>query len=955
MPPAAFARLAPLLLALGCAASPAGPATAPPAGDPLLEQFPDLDDALPMDPDVRTGTLDNGLRWYIEPKTEPPARAELRLVVKAGSLHEDDDQLGLAHFVEHMAFNGTEHFAGNELIAYLESLGSKFGAHLNAYTSFDRTVYKLHVPTDDDEAFGQAFVVLRDWAGGLAFDPEEIEKERGVVLEEWRRSLGVSARTRDRTVPWLYAGARHVDRLPIGTEDSLTGFDPDAARRFYADWYRPDLMAVIASGDFDVDSVQARIEAMFSDLATPPDARERVEHPIPMHDEPIYGVYADPEQSYSIVQVLIKRTKTYGPTRRDYRDVLVSRVVQEALRERLGALTRDPAAGVLYAGPNAGRWSPTTVIRGFYAVTPEGGVEQGLEAVLTELERARRHGFSDGELERARASVLRQMETFFNERETEKSSAAVGELLRNFMDGETVPGSDLEWAMAQAYVPTITAAEANALASAWIEPPSRVVFSLVPEGDGVITVAQLQAAEARVAAKEIAPPADEDLDQPLVAEAPVPGSVLERREIEAVGVTEWTLSNGVTVLLKPTDFKDDEIQISAWQAGGTSRIADDAWRSARQASAIASQSGVGPYDADQLARFLAGRKVRIRPYAGNLYSGFSGSTSPEDLDLALQLAHAWLTSARFSEDGFAVSLQRGKSSAQNRLARPDTVAGDAFNRLLYGDHERRRPWTVESYDAVERAAAEAFWRAEFADLSGLTVALVGAIDLEAVEPAVTAWLGSLPAGEGGKAWADEGIRLAEGVHDEVVRAGTEPKAKVRFRISGDFESTPERRHALSALTDLLQMRLREVLREDKGGVYSVGVRGPSTWAPVPTYGLSVTFGCDPERVEELTEAMREVLVEVRDTVPDADYVTRVQETRESAQEERLRTNRYWIGALRANRQRGEPPEALPLYWGLDAELTAEGIAESAQRWIDLDRTVTVVLLPEEGVTEASTD
>ncbi len=946
-----------LALLASCAGTGPAPQTTPPPTDPVAARWPDIDEEIPFDPTVRKGVLENGLTWYVEPNAEPQQRAELRLVVKAGSLHEDDDQLGLAHFVEHMAFNGTEHFEGNELITFLESLGSKFGAHLNAYTSFDRTVYILHVPTDDPETLAQAFVVLRDWAGGLRFDGEEIEKERGVVLEEWRRSLGVGARTRDHTVPWMYHGARHTERLPIGTEESLQTFDPDAARRFYKDWYRPDLMAVMAVGGFDVDAVEATIKESFADLENPAEPRERLEYPIPAHDETIYGVYADPEQPYTVAQVIAKRTSIYGQTKRDYRQILVRQIVQSALSERLSDLTKVPDSGLLYAGTNASRWSPTTTARVAYAVTPEGGVEHGLEAMLTEIERARRHGFSAGELERARAKILRSNETHWLERDTAKSSSVVGELLRNFMDDETVPGTVAEWGMAQAYLPSISAEECNAMASEWLAPPSRVVVSLVPEQEGapVPTVEQLQAVEARVAAKEIAPPQDEVLDQPLVANPPEAGTVVERTTLESIGVEQWTLSNGVTVLIKPTDFKDDQIMISSWMAGGTSGASDEVWHSARSASGLARASGVGPYTASQLTKVMAGKKASVTPYIGGLFHGLRGSTSPEDLGLALELAHAWATAPQFTDDGFAVSMTSWRERAANRLVNPGTHAKDAYTRLLYGEHMRWDPWTEATYDEVDLAEAKAFYEQSFDDLGAMTFLFVGAVDPAALEPLVGAWLGSLPTGDEEAAWTDEGKRPAEGVQAETVRAGTEPKASVEYRISGEFESTPDSRHALSVLTDLLKMRLREELREDLGGVYSVGVTNPSTWAPAGTYGLKVRFGCDPARVEELSAAMHAVVDEVLAAPPEADYVTRITETRVKDQEERLRTNRFWVSAIRSNRQRGDDPALLQHYWSLNEAISAEGIHAAAKQFIDLDRTVTVVLLPEEGVTEASTD
>jgi zinc protease len=933
------------LLLAGCA-GPQSPAAVAPA-DPLLERYPELNDDMPWDPAVRKGQLDNGLSWYVEENREPKERVELWLAVRVGSVHEDDDQQGLAHYVEHMAFNGTKSFPKNELIEYLESIGTQFGAHLNAHTSFEETVYKLQVPTDDAALIADGFRVLRDWADGMSFESEEMEKERGVVLEEWRRSRGAGGRARDAQVPLTYHGARHAERLPIGTKDSLETFDLDSARRFYSDWYRPDLMAVFVVGDIDGAAMQAQIEGTFGDMKGPEVPRERTQYPIPTHAETLYGAHADPEQSYSIVRVLRKIPEVEGGDVRDYRRIYVQRTALQVLNERLRALTKRADAPFLQAGAFRGRMSPVAVQESGYAVVKDGHAEAGLEALLIEAERLRRYGATKGEMDRAKSILLSGLKQAFDQRATSPSRNVLQELLRNFTNGETVPGLDYEWTAGQKYIPEIGLEEVNAFAAGFLVSDSRVVLTIVPQKEGVEPPSEdaLEAVVAGIAAQTIDAPTNEEITGPLLSELPTPGTIVSESFDEATQTHEWTLSNGLLVLLKPTDFKADEIRFHGYTMGGHSQVSDEDVVAATTAIGITNISGYGPYNAEQLEKWFAGKVADVPVYIGETRQGTRGATRPADLEHAMQIIYARLTQPRFDEGGFQVAAQYQLEWLRNRDSQPITPFADAFTRLLWDDHVRTRPWTVESIQGMDLAKSEAFYRQRLGHWGDGVFAWVGAFDLEAMRPLIEQYLATLPAGEP-ETYVDIGKVPAQGKHEETVLRGLEAKAQVRIRYSGEFESTPDNRHQLRMLGKWLSMRLREVLREDLGGTYSTGARINDRFHPTQDYGIQIDFQCDPLRTEELTKAAYAVIDEALAGPPDASYAQRIAEQERRSLETNLRSNRFWLGALTGNRQRNEPREALDHYWSLHSSITSEYLHAAAKRYIDTDRVVQVTLLPE---------
>jgi len=943
-------RLLALLALTSCA--PKAPIEDPAASaDPLAEP-------IPFDSLVSRGALDNGMEWFIEENKEPQARAVLRLVVDTGSVLEDDDQLGLAHFVEHMAFNGTENFEGNELVDYLESIGMSFGPHLNAHTSFDETVYKLTVPTDDAATLEKGFMVLSEWAQSLSFDPDEIEKERGVVLEEWRRSRGAGGRYWDSVIEVNYHGSPYAERRPIGTEESLKTFDHEALKRFYTDWYRPDLMAVIAVGDFDPDTIQAHIEKYFGDMVNPDSPRERARSPIPAHDDVKINIFSDPEFTRVGFQLLDKQDHPEDPTYRGYRDGLLRGLAASVINERFGDISQQEDPPILGARAGMSRMTPTEGAAYVAGSTSEEGLMRGFEAALVELARFQRHGFTQAEMDRAVARRVQSFEKMYREKDTTKSATHVGELIRHYTNDESVPGVDREYELGLKYLNEFTLDELQAWVKGWMASGSLVIHLTLPQKEGlaVPTEDEVRALLADVAGREVEAPAEEVVDAPLLDPLPEPGEVVERGEIAELGVTTWVLSNGVEVWLKPTDFKADEILIRGWSPGGTSLIPDEQWIPSNTATGVRSKSGLADFDNRQLSKLLAGKSISTSPSISRFDERINASAAPRDLEAALQLMHLYFTNPAFTERGMGIYREGKEAAIANRLANPSTVFGDAYNELMWQGHVRWAPWTMETLEQFDLAASEAFFRARFADADDFRFVVVGNVDLEAVEPLLARYLGSLPSLDGADAPGDDGLRRVTGEHERTVRAGIEPKARFRMTLHGPFEGSWTERNHFGSMVDVLKVRLREELREERGGVYSVSASGSTYYNPEPEYRVTVDFQCDPERVDELMEAMYEVIEELRAGPIDASYVDAEKEKNRRGREESLRTNSFWRSAIVGAWKNGEDPLEILTWDARNDALTPEVVHAEAVKYLVLENVVEVRLLPEaappeEGATE----
>ena len=912
-----------------------------------MPAIPDGEAKLPFDPAAIRGRLANGLDFYILENWRPEKRAEFWLAVDVGSMQEDDDQLGLAHFVEHMAFNGTRHFAKQELVDYLERIGMRFGPDVNAFTGFDETVYMLRVPTDDPALVSTAFQILEDWAQGISFDDEEIDKERGVVVEEWRLGRGAQARLRDRQFPIIFKDSRYAERLPIGEREILEGARYETLRRYYEDWYRPELMAVIAVGDFDGGEIERLIREHFSGLRAADDPRPRETYPVPDHTETLYGITTDPETTVTTVSVYQKLEKRPRHRVGDYRRQIIEQIYHGMLNARLDELRQQSDPPFLYGFSAAAGFVRSRDISVQTAAVREGAAERGLRALLTEVERVDRHGFTQTELERMKEDLLRSYEQAFNERDKRDSSSYASEYMRHFLEKEPSPGIATELELVQELLPAIGLEEVNRLASESIQEANRVVLVSGPEKPEVPLPSEEALAEVfrSAEAAEVAPYVDRVRQEPLLSEMPRPSPVVEERTLEEVGVTEWRLGNGVRVVLKPTDFKNDEVLLSGFSPGGHSLAGDDQYTSAAFAVRVVAEGGLGAFSQVELEKALAGKLAQARPFISELEEGIAAGASPQDLETMLQLLYLTVTSPRLDADAFQGLMVRLRAFVENREARPEAVFQDRITLALHQGHPRRQPISLETLDRIDLETAFDFYRERFRDAGDFTFVLVGAFQLEAVRPLIETYLGGLPAGGRLESWRDIGVETPEGIVKVEVRRGLEPKSRIRLIFTGEAEWSRESVHDIGSLAAALRIRLREILREDLGATYGVSVGGALSRRPQERFSFSVDLGCAPENVERLVDTILAEVEALRNAGLDESYAQKAREAQLRQRETDLKENGFWLGALRLYYTHGLDPRLLLQHDQLVERVTPENLKASAQLYLDSERYLLAILYP----------
>ncbi len=907
----------------------------------------DPDAVLKTDPKVTIGQLDNGLKYFIRKNSKPENRAQLWLVVNAGSILEDEDQLGLAHFTEHMAFNGTKNFEKQELVSYLESIGMQFGPEINAYTGFDETVYMLQLPTDSIELMEKGFMILEDWAHNISFEEEEIDKERGVVIEEWRLGRGADMRMQDKQLPVIFKGSLYADRLPIGKMEILESFDQQVIKRFYRDWYRPDLMAVIAVGDFDEKRIKEKIYEHFSQIGLADERRERKSYEVPDHEETLFAIATDPEATYTIVSVYYKNDPFEAETVGDYKVLLMQQVFSRMFNQRLYELLNQAEPPFLVSYGGRGDIVRTKSIYALQAAVRENGIEKGLEALLSEAQRVREFGFTSAELERAKTKIIRQYEQFYEEREKSESSSFASEYSRHFLEGECIPGIEFEYEMAMNLVPEISLDEINQLMGKWITEHNRVILLSGPESAEIPKESELLAVFDRVGEKELTAYDDGFSDQPLMDEIPEQASIVSENYIDTLGVTEWTLSNGVKLVLKPTDFKNDEILFQSFSPGGTSLASNQDYISADMAVDVIRESGMGKFGKTDLDKKLSDKIVSVFPYISTLDEGFTGSSSNKDIETMFQLIYLYMTQSRIDSTGFLSYQSRMKGFIENRSADPESAFYDTLMVTMAQYHPRVRPWSEELLDEMNMEKSFKFYNDRFADASDFIFFIVGSFTVDEIKPLVTTYLGNLPSINRKETWKDTGITPPQGVIKKEVRKGIEPKSRVSMYFTGPFEYSRENSYTLNAMTSVLRIKLREVLREDLGGTYGVSVGSSGTLFPRQEYQVSVSFGCSPERVEEMILNIFQVMDTLRKVGPGEDYVQKVSEQQKRSYETNLKENGYWMRSLYNAYYLKKDPVMIYRYPELFETLSEEMIKDAAGKYLNTDNYVEVILYPEE--------
>jgi zinc protease len=909
-----------------------------------------LNQPIPVESSITVATLPNGLRYYIRENKQPLNRAELRLVVKAGSVLEDDDQQGLAHFAEHMAFNGTKNFPkSTDVVLFLQSIGMRFGADVNAYTSFDETVYKLTVPTDKPEIMDKAFLILEDWAQNVSFDPAEVDKERGVVVEEWRLRRGAGARMTDKMFPLLLEGSRYADRLPIGKTDILQNFKIERLKQFYKDWYRPDLMAVVAVGDFDKNAVEAMIKAHFGPIPRPANPRERKIYDIPERDGAVFAILADKEATSSSVDFDTLLPASEQATVGAYRQHIVDALFQGMLSARLDEIAQKPAAPFVGAQVSRAPFiARTRDDASLSALVKDGEVDKGLEGLIAEAKRVEQFGFTATELEREKVDTLRAYERMLTQTQARTSVSHADEHIRNFLTGESLPGMQLEYALQQRFLPTITLEEVNRLSKDWFgSDKNRLVVVTMPEKPGlaVPTATQLTAVIKNATAKTMTAYVDTVGSQELMSSTPRAGTITKTTTREP-GITEWELSNGVKVVLKPTNLKPDEILVQAISPGGTSLASDANYIPASTATSLVTAGGLGKFNLVDLRKTLTGKVAGARPFISELQEGISGSASRKDLETMFQLIYMNFTEPRLDREAFAVNASQAKTVLANQAVSPEFAFSKTLTETLYNNHIRRRPMTAETVDQWDLDKSFAFYKERFADASDFTFLFIGDFEVAMMRPFVEKYVASLPSTRRRENFKDVGVRYPKGVITKVVEKGIEPKSQVAIVFSGPFEWNQTERIAIRAMGQILGDRLREAIREDLGGTYGVQASPSVTKEPRSEYTFAIQFGCDPARVDSLVQRVFEVIETFKKEGPTAQQVSDIKALLLRGWETDSKTNGYLLGQLAGKYQYNEDPAGLWLVPDFYNKLDSKGIHEAAKTYLDTKDRVQVTLMPE---------
>jgi zinc protease len=906
-------------------------------------------DKLPFDPAVRTGTLPNGLTYYIRRNTRPEKRVSLQLAVKAGSVDEADNQQGLAHFVEHMAFNGSRHFKPGELISTFEATGARLGPHVNAYTGFDETVYMFTLPTDTDGIVLKGVQALSDFAGGLSLDPAEIDKERGVVIEEWRGGLGAASRLRDQQIPVLYYKSKYAERLPIGKPDVLKSFTPDTLRAFYTKWYRPDRMAIIVVGDIDPAGMESTIRAELGELAKPTTpAPDRV-YEVPLQSELLVKVATDPEAQQSSVSLARKKTRLPQDKVSDYRRNLVHRLVFQMINERFDELSRKPDAQFLGAGAYENGLSPTVGTFTMGAAVQDGKLVGGLTALEIESNRIKEYGFGAAELERARKWMLASYERAYSERDKTESGSYAQEYVNHFLEGEPSPGIAIEYQLASGMIPAITAAEVGDAARRLFSDESRVILAVAPQKSGVEIPTEAQMREALKAADKTAVTAWTDTagSTVLMEHVPEPAAITDRRTLPELGVTVVRFANGVEAWFKPTDFKNDQVLFSLTASGGASLAPPALYPEATLAPALVELSGIGGHTAVDLQKLLAGKIASASPFIAPSSQGISGSSTPANLETGLQLLNLTFTAPGDDPQAFALIRKQLEASYANRDNNPGLLFREKVAQVNTSNHYTAQPLTLDRIGKLDRAAMAAFYKERFSNAADFTFFMVGTFKLEEAIPLVARYAGSLPStGKGSSRFADLGVKFPEGIERATVEKGREPRAQTVLSFFADPPIEENEQTRVAAAADVLEIALRDILREELGETYNVSA-GLAQALPQRGGGhVSVNFGASPDNISRMIDRALQEVARLTKEGPSEDLVTRAKETARREHQTALRQNGFWLGRLQSAKLLDRDPLLiLKREERIDA-LTRENIQEAFRTYFPLDRYTSVTLMPE---------
>lgn len=911
-------------------------------------KYGSLDEVFPLRNDIRTGKFENGLEYFILKNNKPENRVSLRMPVKVGSVDETDIQQGMAHFVEHMCFNGTEDFPKSELIDFLEKNGVKFGAHLNAYTSFDETVYMLELPADKDDVLEKGIQILENWAHKVTFADKDIDDERGVIIEEARLRGGVQTRMFDAHKDVSFYNSKYKDRLPIGDTTLLRESGHEEFRNFYKKWYRPDLMSVIIVGDIDVDKMEKYVKKYFGSIPKPKNAPQPEKYSLPENTTPLTSIATDKELPFPTVSVSFRRPgKEQKGTYGEYKTNLIDQIATGALNERLAeqSLTADPAYQFSRAG-----YSNSMGAEDFDLIAVAKGTEykRAADVLLTETMRATKYGITDSEFSRMKESIISNYKQMYSEKNNTESSSLAGELVRHFLSNEAVPGIAYEYAFVEKLLPTITKEEVNARLATYIDDDNYIAtISLPASATNVPTKEDFAATYKEITSKKINPYTEEVNDKPLFDKEVTAGKVVNKKDLPQ-GVKMITLSNGANIYYKTTDFKDDEINFRAFSKGGSSLMSDKDFVSGRFADNLVNSSGVADFDVVSLMKMMSSKNFNVSPQIGSLTEGFNGSSNTAEFEEMLQLLHLYFTNPRIDDESFQSWKAKRKDAIINSRRNPQSVLSDSVGYILSNYHPRSKPVTEEDIDKVDKNDAMKVYKQRFANAGDFNYIFTGNIDKVNFEELVAKYIGSLNGSKTAENWKDLGARMPKGELNKEFKKGIDQNSRVIMVFtSDDFKYNQTNRQLLQSLDKVLGIRLREQLREEKGGVYNVSAYSSYDKYPVEECYVVVTFGCDPNRVEELKADTKMIVKELQSELISDENMQKIKETQRRDFELALKDNRTWSSWIYNSLWYGESLSDIDNYLTVVDKLNKEDIKKAAKKYLNYSNLKTFVLSPEE--------
>ena len=909
---------------------------------------------IPTDPNVRIGKLENGLTYYIRHNELPENRADFYIAQKVGSILEEENQRGLAHFLEHMCFNGTTNFPGKGIINWLETIGVRFGENLNAYTSIDETVYNINnVPVIRDGIVDSCLLILHDWANDLTLDPKEIDNERGVIHEEWRTGQGAMMRMYEQALPKAFEGSKYGHRLPIGTIEVIDNFPHQALRDYYETWYRPDQQGVIVVGDIDVDKVEAKIKEIFSPIKMPANAPERKYEQVPDNKEPIITIAKDKEQPSTMIYIWHKHPATPNEAKgnigylvQNYMFSMISSMMHARLEEL--RQSANPPYIQAASGDSDFLLAKTTEAFVGMAVSKDDGIPTALSTLVREIERARKFGFTASEYARAKADYLLMLESAYKERDKMKNNQYVQEYVRHFIDNEPIPGIEMEYTIMNQLAPNIPVEAINSILPQLIKDENIVINIFGPDKEGMVypTEAEILDILNKTKAEEITAYVDKVSDEPLMKETPKAGKIVKTEE-GPFGSTALTLSNGVRVVVKNTDFKADEIRMRAFSPGGTSVFGTKEALQIKMLNSVAGLGGLGNFSNVDLEKVLAGKKASVNASVSDLSEGLNGSCSPKDLETMLQLVYLSFTAPRMDNDAFESFKQRTKAALANQEADPSMALTDTLQREMYGNHPMAGRIKADMIDQTDYNRIMEMYKDRFKEAGDFTFLFVGNINLEEAKPLIETYLGGLPTINRKENYQDIKLDIQKGTRKNLFEKQMEtPKATVISIISGDCEYNLKNNLLMTMLSQTMSMVYLETVREKEGASYGVSAYGQLSRGIKDEALFQIYFDTDPAKREKMEQIVMSELQKVAKEGPRPEHLAKVKEFLLKKHIENVKENGYWLGQL--NNYYWYNTDMNTNYEQLVNELTVEDVKNFTKALLDQGNIIEVTMTAKEA-------